>query len=305
MRVLRCECQLCAFVCVGFEFVLDNQSRKRSLWSIPNLLLILAGCIHNAARHQLYHRNSLCSGRGRCGWAGCAGRRHVVRIAGPQANGWGRCGSSCTNCRCHCSCCWRFLTLIGRQHKTLPAKLISFKTSIRRRRPAIEFNTRIRWDPSGLGQLSHEAASLHALAVRSDAIARELGAATAAYRHQTGIACQCSGRRAAGCGSNDIATAALIHGLRITERSLKLALEGLQLLHEVEVWRYVRFPITHQHEGVVQAECACVHQIGEGHRHGARHARQAVDQHCWARRARFLCKQRKEKQAELMTEKPR
>lgn len=256
--------------------------------SAVKLLLHLVGrCIHGNCWHQLHHWDSLGCGGCRGGWAGGASWWHIVRCDGYYPNGW-----RWICCWCWCWCCWFLLmTLTGRQHKTLPNKLISFETRIRRWRPAIELNARIWWNARGLGQMrSHKSARLHALAVGRNAIARELGAATATCSHQAGIGSQRCGRWAAGSWSNDINAALLIHRLAIAWTETELALKGLQLLHEVKVWRHIRFAGPHHHEGIVQTDCLCVHQIGECHRHRPWDARKAVDQHrriCWAR---FLCK---------------
>jgi len=95
----------------------------------------------------------------------------------------------------------------------------------------------------------HKARGLHAIAVRRNAAAREPGAGSQA----------------------------------------QLALEGQQLLHEVEVGRYIRLPVPHHREGVVETQAPRVHQVGERHGHRARNSGQAVDQHHRACGPRFLC----------------
>lgn len=136
-------------------------------------------------------------------------------------------------------------------------------------------------------------ARLHALAVRCDAIARELGATAATLGHHTGIGGEHIGHRIVGAGRSMAHILAhhsgLIHGLPVAGTQAQLALEGLQLLHEVEVGRHVRLPVPHHHEGVVETEATGMHQVGQRHGHRARHPGQAVDQHRRVRRARFLC----------------
>jgi len=136
----------------------------------------------------------------------------------------------------------------------------------------------------------HKATGLHALAVRRNAVARELGAASAARGHHTGIRRQGIGHRGGGrrrrCQDQ---THIGVHRLLVRGTQAQLALEGLQLLHEVEVGRHIRLPVPHHHEGVVETQATGVHQVGERHGHRARDPGQAVDQHCRVGGPRFLC----------------
>lgn len=59
----------------------------------------------------------------------------------------------------------------------------------------------------------------------------------------------------------------------------EVALERVQLPHEVEVGRDVRLARADQLEGVAQAQPVPLHEVGQGDGHGAGHARHAVDQH--------------------------
>lgn len=60
---------------------------------------------------------------------------------------------------------------------------------------------------------------------------------------------------------------------------VELALEGVQLLHEVEVRRNIRLSRPHQRERIVEAQRPREHDVGQGDRHRPGHSRQAVDQH--------------------------
>jgi len=88
----------------------------------------------------------------------------------------------------------------------------------------------------------HKATGLHALAVRRNAVARELGAASAARGHHTGIRRQGIGHRAGGrrCRCQD-QTHIGVHRLLVRGTQAQLALEGLQLLHEVTFIQTIGF----------------------------------------------------------------
>ena len=73
----------------------------------------------------------------------------------------------------------------------------------------------------------------------------------------------------------------------------QFTLEAQQLLHEVEVRRYIGLATADQIERVVQVEAALVHQVGHGYRDRARYAGQTVHQHTFVRAARLLCKRAK------------
>lgn len=59
----------------------------------------------------------------------------------------------------------------------------------------------------------------------------------------------------------------------------EVALEGVQLAHEVEVGRDVGLAAADELEGVAQAQPVALHEVRQRHRNAARHACDAVHQH--------------------------
>lgn len=107
--------------------------------------------------------------------------------------------------------------------------------------------------------------------------------AAAAPAHKRAVAGRLLTSRVHGrCGADLTQTGAVLVQAQV-------ALERVQLAHEVEVGRDVRLAAAHQLEGVAQAEAVALHEVGQRHRDGARHARHAVHQHAAARRHRLLC----------------
>lgn len=75
----------------------------------------------------------------------------------------------------------------------------------------------------------------------------------------------------------------------------QFALEGVQLLHEVEIRADVGLARAHQRERVVQAHRAARHQVGDGNGNGSGDAGQAMHQNADFLRSSFLCNQRSKK----------
>lgn len=104
-----------SILCTHLLRILDDDELFFLSLARPTSLLFRYGLLIN-----LNHRYSFygCSGRG--GGGVCGGRRHVVGIQGQ-----------------------RWLIYRRWQYKTFSYKLISFKSSIRRWRPSVKFNTGI------------------------------------------------------------------------------------------------------------------------------------------------------------------
>lgn len=218
---------------------------------------------------------------------------------------------------CFCVCFWLnvddsrlrriLIRHIGdRCQKEAPSRgsRVSFRCPVRRRRPPIEFDARIgRHTDSATAttatQLAADRAGCHrhALALHLEAGARVFaGSATnvrSVVQHLVGMGLGV--RSAAAVRRRSVAGAARVAGgdgrqWRAIRVGLKeLQFERVELLHEVEVGRDVRFAVAHQREGVVQAERSGVHQVGESDGHRARNAGQTVDEDGTVFGARFLC----------------
>lgn len=162
---------------------------------------------------------------------------------------------------------WTYTRLVQKQLKSLElmAKHLSFGRVVWGR-PTIEFN-------AGVGRNTCARSKkllLHALAVN--------------FVTSAGVFCMTrqvsrsiSKRRGWGGGWWRCITARIVSwwsagswgwlchsSIRVT---LQLALEGVKLLHEVEVGRHIRLTSSHKCESVVQTETFCEHEIRECYRH--------------------------------------
>lgn len=178
---------------------------------------------------------------------------------------------------------------------------VSFGRAIGGRRPSIELDARVGWHTNAATATAAAAAQLaathrsrrhhHALAFHLETGARVLARSAAVRRVVNGHV----GRGAAAVGRAIAAAARCVAGDGREGRTIgigleQLQLERMQLLHKVEVGRDVRFAMAHQREGVVEAECSGVHQVGKSDGDRSRDAGQTVDEHGAALGARFLCK---------------